>query len=513
MKKLGIDDYLAAGGDLDDLILKALPANDATTLGDATKERIRQLAGLSSFEYEQSRQSAAADLGVRVSALDREIANFRSEDPAPEGPPQWARPGKICNQPVDEKQLLDDLINAIKRFVALDHSAALVVALWVLFTWLFECIAETNPFLRIISATSECGKSTLLKVIMRLARSGWIVSRLSASSFIRTMRDERRTLMLDEGDAFLKHNELMRNVLDGASDPDTANVSISVKASNDDWTPAEFNTFIPICIASIGVLWSMQTVESRSIAINLKRATKKELLQLSKGRRRELKEALGPLAERCARWAADNGPNLTGKRPELPEALGGREMDNWEPLVIIADAISCDAGKAARLAAVKMSGAKEGDGWGTALLADIHKIFSETSENKLTSRALCDELAKLEGHPWAEYGSSGRPISQNQLARLLRPFAIVPHTVWLRDNSTAKGYERKDFVDAWERYPPPSKPGSDDMDKSTSEDPDRQDGRPRRAVRESGGFESVRQDSPDGSENGTLPHGEKDLTV
>ena len=64
----------------------------------------------------------------------------------------------------------------------------------------------------------------------------------------------------------------MRNVLDAASDPDTANISLSVK-SGDDWIPAEFNVFVPIAIASIGMLRKMQTVESRSIHVHLKRAT------------------------------------------------------------------------------------------------------------------------------------------------------------------------------------------------------------------------------------------------
>ena len=253
------------------------------------------------------------------------------------------------------------------------------MTLWILFTWVFEYIAETNPYLRIISPAPECGKSTLLKVIKFLARGGWLVSRITASSFTRTMERERRTLLLDEGDAFLHENEIMRNVLDGASDPDTANISLSVK-SGDDWIPAEFNVFVPIAIASIAMLRKMQTVESRSIHIHLKRATPAELKQLSKGRRREMKAVLDPLAAKCARWASDNVEVLKGARPDFPDSMSGRDMDKWEPLLAIADAIGGEEGKAARLAAIAASGAHDADACRLALRCSA--TFARCSINR-----------------------------------------------------------------------------------------------------------------------------------
>ena len=196
--------------------------------------------------------------------------------------------------------MLTELIEAIRRFVLLDQTAALIVALWILFTWVFDHVAESNPYLRIISPTPECGKSTLLKVIKRLCRGGWLVAKITASSFTRTMERERRSLLLDEGDAFLHENEIMRNVLDAASDPDTATTSLSVK-SGDDWIPAEFNVFIPIAIASIGMLRKMQTVESRSIHVRLKRATRD-----------------GTQATRQGPQARTEGSCLTRWRPSVP---------------------------------------------------------------------------------------------------------------------------------------------------------------------------------------------------
>ena len=36
---------------------------------------------------------------------------------------------------------------------------------------------------------------------------------------------------------------------------------------------------------------------------------------------------------------------------------------------------------------------------------------------------IVDELARIEGGPWAEWGKGGKPITQNALARLLKPLS------------------------------------------------------------------------------------------
>jgi hypothetical protein len=473
-----------------------------------------RLASLSTFDYEKERKEAAKKLGVRPLVLDAEVGKHRTasrSEPSPKKEsPAWAPPQKLWTESVDGRELVAELTAAIRRFVLLDQIGASVAALWVLFTWLFEHIAETNPFLRIVSPTPQCGKSTLLKVLRRLCRHGWIVARISASSFTRTMSSDRRTLLLDEGDAFLHENEIMRNVLDGASDPDTATTSMSVK-SGDEWKPAEFNVFVPIGIASIGTLRKMQTVEDRSIAIQLKRATPAELKQLAKGRKRELDAVLGPLAEKCARWAADNAGKLKGSRPELPDILSGREQDKWEPLVAIADAISPEAGEAARFAATNCSGATGADApIGVALISDIRRLFDANRLDRFSSQTMCEELAALdEDRPWAEYGKTRKPLSKNQLARLLRPFSITPRTVRLPDGSTPKGYQLSDFEDAFARYLGDLK----STDAPIFGDRDRHTATAAGRVRQTDDFQSATEVPCGGSKNSTSPNAENGCGV
>src|SRR5262249_55849472 len=53
---------------------------------------------------------------------------------------------------------------------------------------------------------------------------------------------------------------------------------------------------------------------------------------------------------------------------------------------------------------------------------------------------------------WAEYNRrTGKPITVNQLARLLKGFHIAPDSVRIGDR-TPKGYYRSQFEPEWDRY-------------------------------------------------------------
>ncbi len=296
----------------------------------------------------------------------------------------------------------------------------------------------------------------------------------------------------------------MRNALDAANDPDTAKISMSVK-SGDDWIPAEFNVFVPIALVSIGLLRKMETVESRSIHVRLKRATPTELRSLAKGRRRELKAVLVPLAAKCARWAADNVEALKDVRPKFPDSLSGRDMEKWEPLLVIADALGSETGEAARLA-MALSGARDTDDMPLelALLSDVCTLFDEKNTDRFSSRALCEALAEIEGRPWAEYGKAQKNLSQNQLAKLLKPFTIGSHSVRLADGTTPKGYERKDFADAFTRYL------TDSKNIAISDDSKRHNATTQRGVGENGDFQTATGGACGGSKNEVLANSEKD---
>ena len=84
-------------------------------------------------------------------------------------------------------------------------------------------------------------------------------------------------------------------------------------------------------------------------------------------------------------------------------------------------------------AAVALSGCDSGDNsLAEQLLADLHTIFhdqatvSETGPRSLLSTARVTELlVALDSRPWATYNTkTGKPVSQYQVARLLKRFGV-----------------------------------------------------------------------------------------
>src|SRR4030095_946712 len=97
------------------------------------------------------------------------------------------------------------------------------------------------------------------------------------------------------------------------------------------------------------------------------------------------------------------------------------------------------------------------------LLKDIKTIFEGDPENdandgcdRISSADLLEALLAKSDRPWSEY-NKGRPISQNQIGRLLKDFGVYSRTVRIGDK-TAKGYHAHQFRDAFSRYILPDRP-------------------------------------------------------
>jgi hypothetical protein len=86
------------------------------------------------------------------------------------------------------------------------------------------------------------------------------------------------------------------------------------------------------------------------------------------------------------------------------------------------------------------------------LLADIKAAFDQAEGDVLSSDNLVNKLTAEPDSEWAEW-RSGKAITQNQLARLLKPFGIAPEPVRV-DGGQKRGYQRVQFEDVRARYLP-----------------------------------------------------------
>jgi hypothetical protein len=161
---------------------------------------------------------------------------------------------------------------------------------------------------------------------------------------------------------------------------------------------------------------------------------------------------LQELRSQALRWSIDNGESLKGAEPEMPNGFDNRLGDNYRLVLAIADLAGGEWPEKVREAVQKLAGNVDTASVGTRLLADIKAISDEGKVDCISSADLTGKLAAEPDSEWAEW-KSGKPITQNQLSRLLRPFRIHPRQVRTGiGDKQVRGYAFSQFEDAWNRY-------------------------------------------------------------
>jgi hypothetical protein len=458
-----VSDWLAAGHTGEQLaaLIEAAPDYAASTEppqaepsgnGDNTDAEIERLARLSTVQYEQERKGAASQLGVRAPILDRLVQAERErlglvEDDGRQGRSISLPEPEPWPTPIDGAALLDGIAEAIGLYVIMSDHARFATALWVVHTFLLDCFGIT-PRLAVRSPMKRCGKTTLLDVISRLVLRPLPTGSVTAAALFRVVEGYRPTLLVDEADTFLSEADELRGVLNSGH----RKGGQVVRTVGDDHEPRAFSTFAAVTIAIIGNL--PDTLADRSVTVDLKRRMPSEKVASF---RFDRVGHLDVLARQAARWAQDHAGTIGAADPEMP-GIHNREADNWAPLFAIADIAGGEWPERARAAAIAghVAGGDEAS-LIELLLGDIRDIFAKREANKvepvdrISSGDLVAALVAIEGRPWAELGKSRKPLTQNGLARRLRPLGITSENIRIGDK-VPKGYLLIWFQEAFSRY-------------------------------------------------------------
>jgi putative DNA primase/helicase len=414
-------------------------------LSKKARPEVERLAGLSIDVYEAERKAAAEKLGMRASALDGVVKTIRQPLT---GGLMHIRAVEPSPDPVDGAQLLEELRAAIEHYVKLPPGGAVAAALWVLHSHTVEA-AFLSPILLISSPVYGCGKTSLLTVLRELVQRPLATSNISPAALFRCIEKYQPTLVIDEADTFAKLSDELRNILNAGH---TRALAYVVRTTGDNHEPKSFSTFGAKVLAAIGKM--PPTVVSRSVQIKMKRLAAGESVERL---RLDRLDHLKPLAQRAARWAIDHLDQLRAADPDIPPTLRLRHADNWRVLFAIADKAGGDWPRLARHAAELLDEPDDDDTLGVVLLGDIRELFEQRRVSHFSSQDIVEHLVSLENRKWAELPPSGKPLSKNRLAALLRQFEVTPRGVRVGDR-TPKGYPLADFADAFSRYLPPIKP-------------------------------------------------------
>ena len=245
--------------------------------------------------------------------------------------------------------------------------------------------------------------------------------------------------MIDEADTFLKDNNELRGVLNSGHTKKSAYV---VRLIGDDHETKKFSTWGPKAISMIGTL--MDTLQDRSIVIKLKRKSSGErAAKLSI----DFEDDCEEIRRRCQRWADDNIGRLSLINPDMPRTNNDRMTDNWMPLFAIAIIAGGDWPDLIKKSMMKMLDVSD-DEISQMLLEDLQDIFDETE--RIFSDDLVETLKEKSERPWCDW-NRGKGLTQNGLARLLKPYGVKSKTIRILDDRR-KGYELDNLQDAFNRY-------------------------------------------------------------
>jgi hypothetical protein len=422
--------------------------DDAIAAGAADAE-IKRLAALPRLQYEQERKEAAEKLKVRPSILDKLIETEKRSHDTDDGKPGHKIAFPVPEpwpEEVDGAELLAEVVTAIRRYVVMPNHSHDVSALWSAHTYLLDHFL-ISPRLAIRSPAPGCGKTTLLDVLEQLVLKPLQTSGATAPVLFRVIEACRPTVLLDEANKALANNLDMLAVLNDGHR--LGGQTLRNVAVGDDYEPRAFATYSAMAAAFIKHL--PPELHDRSVVIEMDRALQGERIEQF---RIDRVDHLNNLARKIARWAQDHAAGIARADPDMPPGIYNREADNWRPLLAIADAAGEEWSKRARDAAMRCHAAIDVDDRSQleVLLADIRDV--SRGKTAMSSAELVNCLVAREGHPWAEMGNSGKALTSNKLARMLKPLGITPDTV--RDGQiTFKGYYLHRFEEAFGRYLPP----------------------------------------------------------
>ncbi len=347
--------------------------------------------------------------------------------------------------PVNGCEILHSLHDTIKAHVVLDPSAVVAGTLWIVLTYCYDSF-RILPILTVTSPEKRCGKTTLIEVLAGLTNKPLLASNITPSAVFRTIEKHRPCLLIDEADTFLKDNDELRGIVNSGH---TRKSAFVIRTNPNILEVERFSTWGPKAISLIGDL--PDTIRDRSISVKMKRKiTSEKVTKVSIG----FDDEHLNLRRMIKRWAIDNTEPLKSISPAIPETGNDRAADNWLPLLSIAKLAEGEWLSRARTAMLAIEQVSDEDTTKQTLLRDIKGILDGL--NKISSKELVERLIAIEDHPWGDW-QRGKPITQNSLARLLRPFRILSKTIRIA-GETAKGYTLEQFVEVFERYLPPNPP-------------------------------------------------------
>jgi hypothetical protein len=331
-----------------------------------------------------------------------------------------------------------------KKRVILPQGLALVIALWVIGTYLAD-VFDCFPYLCMTSPTKRCGKTILSELIGLVSARSKTTVNVSEAALFRMIKKFRPTIIMDEAETLSnRKSERAQFLLSLLNAGHRKNANV-IRCVGPDYEVTEFPVYCPKVLLAIGN--PPDTFRDRSVIVSMRRKRKDETV--ARYRYREVSQKGQRRAMLTEAWAQVHRKEVDAEyQDQLLDFLEDREADNWAPLFAIAAVAIPDRLEELKQIAVGLGSAKNAldldDSEVIRLLSDIRHVFALRKWKAIGTDRLISELVSLDESPWEE-------LTPTKLARMLRPFNVSSRQIWLGDKNV-RGYKHDDFKSVFDSY-------------------------------------------------------------
>ena len=369
----------------------------------------------------------------------------------------------------DGALLLADLVQYFETYTYLRPPQYDLLAVWTLETHIENL--PVNPYVHFRSPEKGSGKTQTLEQLSLVVARPLLAGSITPACLVRTLDKERTTLLLDEADIAFGDKEsaatLTRILNIGYRDGLVYRLLVP---DGRGYLPAEFRVFGPKAYASLARQPMPDTVEDRSILIDMKRPP--ATVELEPFFIDDVRPAGASLRARVATWARLHGSTVVdvmkklrrnAKQDRVLSKLRPRQLEVDAVLVAVCDVVGGDWPRRIRQAVEELvlRNPSEEQSVGVCLLTDVRRVFDELPmdefRDRIFSRDLVNKLLALE-EPSRDWSAMmrGKPINPTWVARRLGDYkAYDVRSAQLRiGDETRKGYLRHCFEEAWNAFCP-----------------------------------------------------------
>lgn len=312
-----------------------------------------------------------------------------------------------------------------------ERDAAVV---WTLASWVAERF-DNFPRLYFRAAEYGAGKSVAAEAVCRLSRESHEMVGITPSVLYRLIEnaEKKPTIFIDEADNIFgtagsssSHTELLGVLNKGFHRGGT------VYRSRGQDDVKQFRCFSPVIIAGKGIL--PRAMMTRSITVSMRKPIEGETFVAY--RERIHKPFFDAVKEAAEAWVgSEDARSLGMEYPDIPSGIKDRDVDVWEPLLMVAALAGDDWRERIEKAAVTLTqrqDVKEDVPVGTRLVQTLARLLNDA--DKVSMEQLADELK----------------VTTRALGKLARDMELHPAPIGRVNGKAARGFTKEQYRELFE---------------------------------------------------------------